>query len=169
MNRNIAISCGVSFTAVAIGIAATLTWGGELPAWLLTCTLSLTMLLALAYGFTSALPRFDWLRSRPVKGAALVCLGVAAIFVPLSFVIASFCIGRGTMMVWETACEATESTPVVEARNHTSIASGAPALDAPVCERGALVPRNGAVPARSPLRGNDGGRAGISVRRGADK
>ncbi len=104
MNRHLAISCGVSFAAVLLGIAATLRWGADLPVWLLTTTLSLVMLLALAYGFTSALPRFEWLKSRAAKGAALVCLGVAAIFVPLSFVIAAFCIGYGTRLVWETAC-----------------------------------------------------------------
>ena len=115
MNMNIALSCGVSFAAVAIGIAATLRWGADLPGWLLTCTLSLSMLLAMAYGFTSALPRFDWLKSKPVRGAALVWLGVAAIFVPLSFVIAAFLIGYGTRLVWETACAAA-GPPTVTAR-----------------------------------------------------
>lgn len=113
MSKSIVLSCGVSFAAVAIGIAATLTWGGELPTWLMTVTLSLTMLLAMAYGFAGALPRFDWLNSRPVRGAALVCLGVAAVFIPLSFVIAALCIGHGTKLVWAAACEAADSPPVV--------------------------------------------------------
>ena len=59
-----------------------------------------------------ALPRLDWLHSRPVKGAALVCLGVAAIFVPLAFVIAALLIGAGTRMVWAPACEVEDKATV---------------------------------------------------------
>ena len=40
--------------------------------------------IALGFGFTSAgRALLPWLRLRPVQGALLVCLGVAAIFVPM--------------------------------------------------------------------------------------
>jgi hypothetical protein len=105
MNKSITVSCGICLAALALGLSATLRWGAELPAWLLTVTLSLVLLLSLVYGFTSALPRLGWLHSRPVRGAVLVCLGVAAIFIPLPFVIAALCIGQGTRMVWDAACQ----------------------------------------------------------------
>jgi hypothetical protein len=38
-----------------------------------------------------------------------------------------------------------------EEQAHTHIAAGAPSLAAPDGERGAIVPRHGAVPARSPM------------------
>ena len=84
------------------------------------------MLLALAYGFTpAALPRLGWLHSRPVKGAVLVCLGIAAIFIPLSFVIAALLIGGGTRMVWDAACDLEDGKPsgvrVTLARPRTDI------------------------------------------------
>ena len=139
MNKNIAISCGVSFAAVLLGLAATLRWGADLPGWLLTCTLSLTMLLAMAYGFTSALPRFDWLKSKPVRGAALVCLGVAAIFVPLSFVIAASCIGYGTRLVWETACLG--ELEAVSLRRRPACQAAEPPLEARMAPAGTQMAR----------------------------
>ena len=80
----------------------------------MTSVLALTLLAAVAYGFTGAVPRLDWLYSRPVRGAALVCLGVAAVFVPLAFVIAALLIGAGTRMVWASACEVVDQAAAIE-------------------------------------------------------
>jgi hypothetical protein len=55
------------------------------------------MLLALVYGFTGALPRID---AKPLQGVALVCLGLAAIWVPLQFSIAALFVGMGTRLIW---------------------------------------------------------------------
>jgi len=68
----------------------------------LTGALALMMLLALVYGFTGTMPR---IHSRPLQGAALIVLGVAAIWVPLSFVAAALLVANGTRMVWLAACE----------------------------------------------------------------
>jgi hypothetical protein len=100
-----AVSCGVSLAAFVLGIGAMIRWGPEISGWVLTTILALFMIAALIYGFTDTLPRLDWLRTRPVRGAALLCLGVAAVFVPPAFVIATLCVGVGVRMVWASACE----------------------------------------------------------------
>jgi hypothetical protein len=63
----------------------------------LTSALGVMMLLALVYGFTGKMPKVD---SRPLQGVALICLGMAAIWVPVEFSIASILVGSGIRMVW---------------------------------------------------------------------
>jgi hypothetical protein len=43
-------------------------------------------------------------RAPVIKGAALFVLGIAAIWVPLQFVVAAFLVANGTRMVWLEAC-----------------------------------------------------------------
>jgi hypothetical protein len=108
----------LSIAATVVAVAAAVSWGASPPAWLLTSVLALILILALAYGFMAAQPRLDWLYSRPVQGAALVCLGAVAIFVPLQFVISALFIGMGTRRVWAAACS-------VEAEARTQVGKSA--------------------------------------------
>jgi hypothetical protein len=55
------------------------------------------MTCALMYGFTGTIPQFG---TRAVKGAALIVLGIAAIWVPLQFVVAALLVANGTRMAW---------------------------------------------------------------------
>ena len=73
----------------------------------LTLTLAVLQLAALAYGFTGAYPHLE---SRAVRGAALVFLGVGAIFIPLPFVLSAILVGNGTRTVWLAACEPKPAT-----------------------------------------------------------
>jgi hypothetical protein len=98
--------CLLALAALSLGIVLALHWGGELPGWLLSLELVLILGAALVCGFTGAWPRLGpWLRCRPIQGAALVCLGVAVIFVPVTFLVAAVVIGIGTRLVWLSACE----------------------------------------------------------------
>src|SRR3954447_26472690 len=83
-------ACAACVAALGGGCFLVVFWGGELPDWLLRAELAAFCSVALVYGFTASLPSFaPWLWSRPIQGAACVCLGVAAIFVPLQFVVAA--------------------------------------------------------------------------------
>jgi hypothetical protein len=98
--------CLLALAALSAGIAGALLWGGELPGWLLSLGLALMLGGALIFGFTGAWPRLGpWLKCRPIQGAALVCLGVALIFVPVTFVASAVVIGLGARLVWLSACE----------------------------------------------------------------
>jgi hypothetical protein len=98
--------CVVSVLVVGSGIAAVVWTGGDMPGWLLAAELSLVMGLALLVGFAAAIPALaPYLRLRSVRGAGLVCVGVAAVFLPLQLIIAAGLIGAGTKLVWGSACE----------------------------------------------------------------
>lgn len=100
------IACALCLAALGGGCFLLVFWGGELPDWLLRAELAAFCSIALVYGFTAALPTvFPWLWSRPVRGAACVFLGVAAVFVPLQFVVAAVLIAIGTRLTWASACE----------------------------------------------------------------
>jgi len=100
------IACCLCLAALGGGCFLVVFWGGELPSWLLRAELAAFCSVALVYGFTASLPALaPWLWSRPVKGAACVCLGVAAIFVPMQFVVAAVFIAVGTRLIWASACE----------------------------------------------------------------
>jgi hypothetical protein len=102
------LACAVCLSALGGGCFLIVFWGGEVPDWLLRGELAVFCSVALVYGFTASLPALaPWLWSRPVKGAACVCLGVAAIFVPLSFVVAALFIALGTRLIWLSACDLT--------------------------------------------------------------
>jgi hypothetical protein len=100
------IACAMCLAALSGGCFLVVFWGGELPGWLLRAELAAFCSVALVYGFFASLPTLTpWLWSRPIRGAALVCLGVAAIFVPLQFVVAAVFIAMGTRLTWASACE----------------------------------------------------------------
>lgn len=102
------IACALCVAALGGGCFLVVFTGGELPGWLLRAELAAFCSVALVYGFFASLPTLTpWLWSRPIRGAALVCLGVAAIFVPLEFVLAALLIGVGTRLTWASACELT--------------------------------------------------------------
>lgn len=101
-----ALCCAACIACVAIGGFLLVFWGGETPDWLLRAELASFCAVALVYGFTSSLPKLaPWLWARPVRGAACVCLGIMAMFVPLSFVVAALLIALGTRLLWLSACE----------------------------------------------------------------
>ncbi|WP_076351822.1 hypothetical protein [Paludisphaera borealis] len=106
-DRTIFIASAVGcLVALSFGCFLLMVWGGETPTWMLSSELAAVCSVALVYGFTALLPSLaPWLWSRPVKGAACVCLGVAAIFVPLSFVVAAILIALGTRLMWTAAVE----------------------------------------------------------------
>jgi hypothetical protein len=100
------IACAICLAALGGGCFLIVFWGGELPGWLLRAELAAFCSVALVYGFFASLPTLTpWLWSRPIRGAALVCLGVAAIFVPMEFVLAALLIALGTRLTWASACE----------------------------------------------------------------
>ncbi len=71
---------------------------------LLVCAVLLVG-FALIYGFTARLPPIPrWLWLRPVRGSVIVCLGVAALFVPTELIVSAYLIGVGVRMVWSSAC-----------------------------------------------------------------
>jgi hypothetical protein len=70
-----------------------------------TGALAALMLCALMYGFTGTVPRFG---HKAVKGAALVCLGVVAVFTKIEFVAAAMLVANGTRMAWLEACKVSE-------------------------------------------------------------
>jgi len=132
-DRTIFIASAVGcLVTLSIGCFLLMVWGGETPTWLLSSELAAVCSVSLVYGFTALLPSVaPWLWSRPVKGAACVCLGVAAIFLPLSFVVAALLIALGTRLMWTAAVEleggneqpvpveATQRPVEVKARNRT--------------------------------------------------
>jgi hypothetical protein len=105
--RNLFVSAYLlALAAFALGTGLALLWGGAPPAWLLTLVLALILAVALWFGFTGAWPRLvPWLKCRPIQGAALVCGGVAMIFMPVTWVAAGAAIAIGTHLVWRSACE----------------------------------------------------------------
>ena len=72
--------------------------------------------LALICGFTAAgATLLPWLKQRPVQGALLVWLGVAAIFVPANFVVSAVLLAQGIKLVWLTACKLADAERTAEA------------------------------------------------------
>jgi hypothetical protein len=103
-------ACVASAGILAVGCFLLIIWGGSPPAWVLTAELATFCAIALAYGFSASLPSLGpWLSSRPIQGAACICLGVGAVFVPLEFVVAAILIAVGTRRLWSAACELEET------------------------------------------------------------
>jgi hypothetical protein len=109
-------SCILSTSSIGIGCFIAGVWYGFDYRWLTRVELCGFMLLALVYGFAGGLPSCgELLWSRPVRGAAMVTCGVAAVFVPVGFVIAALLVGTGTRLVWLTAVDNHESeTPAAD-------------------------------------------------------
>jgi hypothetical protein len=91
--------------AILGGIIALLHWGATPPAWLAGTEAALIMALALNYGFTARLPQIPWLALRPVRGTILVMLGSVIVFIQPQLIVAAWLIGRGTRLVWLSACQ----------------------------------------------------------------
>ncbi|MEW4571307.1 hypothetical protein AB1L88_25825 [Tautonia sp. JC769] len=106
MNKTFLISCVVSMAAVLAGSLMVAMFGYDPPKRLLVLELALFSAAALLLGFGAASPNLPgWARSKAVHGAACVVLGVAAIYVPASFIVSACFIGVGTRLVWSAACE----------------------------------------------------------------
>jgi hypothetical protein len=90
-----------------------LAYGFTPPPWLLVAELAAGSALALLVGFTACIPTFralrPWLRLRPVQGAALVVVGVAAIYLPPQFIASAAFLALGIKLVWAEACELAEA------------------------------------------------------------
>lgn len=94
--------CGV----LALGLTALICFGTEPPGWLLRCEMAILSAAALLFGFAGrAGGVLQWLRLRSIRGAALVCCGVLAIYLPPQFVISAVLVAVGTRLVWAEACE----------------------------------------------------------------
>jgi hypothetical protein len=107
--RLFTVACAVCVAALGGGCFLAVFWGGAVPDWLLRAELAALCSVALVYGFTASLPTLaPLLWSRPVQGATLVVLGVAAIFVPVQWVAAALLIGIGTRRIWVAACQLVE-------------------------------------------------------------
>lgn len=106
MNKAFLISCAVSTVAILAGSLMVAMFGYDPPRKLLVLELALFSTAALLLGFGAASPNLPgWARSKAVHGAACVVLGVAAIYVPASFIVSACFIGIGTRLVWSAACE----------------------------------------------------------------
>jgi hypothetical protein len=110
-----AVSCGIAAAALVGGGGLVVAYGFSPPPWLLTAELAILSVIALVGGFTACLPAvLPWLRLRPVRGAMLICLGVAAVYLPPQFIASAVLLGMGVKLVWAEACElaAVEKNPV---------------------------------------------------------
>jgi hypothetical protein len=122
----LAATCG----ALALGIAALIAFGTEPPVWLLRAELAALSAAALLFGFARRVPSLlPWLKLRPVRGAALVCVGVVAVYLPPQLVISAVLIAAGTRLAWAEACElaAVEEEPAHGTAIIRAGASGTPA------------------------------------------
>jgi hypothetical protein len=100
------VSCGIAAAALAGGVFLVLAYGFSPPPWLLTAELAILSALALACGFTARLPALlPRLRLRPVRGAMLICLGVAAVYLPPQFIASAVFLSLGVKLVWAEACD----------------------------------------------------------------
>jgi len=101
-----AASGALAILAIISGGLLVIAYGFEPPAWLLCAEVAAFSGIALICGFTAAgTALLPWLTLRPVQGALLVCLGVAAIFVPANFVVSAVFLALGIRLLWRTACE----------------------------------------------------------------
>lgn len=108
-----------------------LAYGFEPPPWFLTVELAAASAVALLCGFSARLPAWrsllPWLRLRPVRGAALVILGVAAMHVPPQFIASAVFLALGVRLVWAEACELAEAengpAPAREGRGLVTVQS----------------------------------------------
>ena len=101
-----AASGALAILAIISGGLLVIAYGFEPPAWICCAEVAAFSGLALICGFTAAgTALLPWLTLRPVQGALLVCLGVAAIFVPANFVVSAVFLALGIKLVWRTACE----------------------------------------------------------------
>jgi hypothetical protein len=109
------VSCGIAAAALVGGGGLVVAYGFSPPPWLLTAELAILSAVALVGGFTACLPALvPWLRLRPVRGAMLICLGVAAVYLPPQFIASAVFLGLGVKLVWAEACDlaAVEKLPV---------------------------------------------------------
>lgn len=111
----------LALLALVAGLMLVLAYGFTPPPWLLTAELAIGSTLALLVGFSACWPACralrPWLRLRPVKGAALVVAGVAAMYVPPQFIASAVFLALGVRLVWAEACE------LAEAGNRAAVAA----------------------------------------------
>lgn len=101
------IACGVAaVAALAFGCVMIAFHGFTPPDWLLRGEVAIFSGIALVGGFTAFVPAvMPWMRLRPVRGAALVIAGVAAVYVPAQFIASAVLLTLGIRLVWAEACE----------------------------------------------------------------
>jgi hypothetical protein len=100
------VSCGIAAVALAGGGVLVVAFGFSPPPWLLTAELAILSAVALACGFTACIPAvLPWLRLRPIRGAMLICLGVAAVYLPPQFIASAVFLSLGVKLVWAEACD----------------------------------------------------------------
>ena len=70
------------------GCAAVLAWGLHPPVYIAEIESVLLASAALLYGYTAHLPSLPrWLGLKPVRGAALVALGIGVMYVPAELIL----------------------------------------------------------------------------------
>jgi hypothetical protein len=108
--KTIFVACGVAAAAaLAFGCLMVVAYGFTPPDWLLRGEVAAFSGIALVCGFTAFVPAvMPWMRLRPVRGAALVCLGVGAIYIPPQFLASAVFLTLGIRLVWAEACELAE-------------------------------------------------------------
>jgi hypothetical protein len=117
----------VMLAALMSGLALVVVYGFEPPGWLLRAEMAALMAAALVCGFARRLPALTpWLRMRPVRGAALVVLGVAAVYLPPPLVVSAVLIASGVRMVWAEACELADAEKVPVPTGKAVVRAAAP-------------------------------------------
>jgi hypothetical protein len=108
--RQFAAVCAVAIALLATGDALLLSLGGVPPAGLLKAEVLAASLAALLYGYGLWRPEpgrsLHPLRRRPIRGTALIVLGLAALWVPTQFLLSAWLIGVGLRLLWQAACDA---------------------------------------------------------------
>ncbi|WP_422929663.1 hypothetical protein [Singulisphaera sp. PoT] len=122
------LSCLVSVLSLAAGSLCLWLWGVGPPGWLIRGQVALFSALALAYGFSSlqpSIPRWIWLR--PIRGTLFVVCGIAAMYIPIQFLVSAYLMGAGIRLIWASACEAPGSARDAIGQallGHTALAPG---------------------------------------------
>jgi hypothetical protein len=126
--RTIFIACGVAaVAALAFGCVMIAFHGFTPPDWLLRGEVAIFSGIALVGGFTAFVPAvMPWMRLRPVRGAALVIAGVAAVYVPAQFIASAVLLTLGIRLVWAEACELADGEREPEAAGTAIIRAGMP-------------------------------------------
>jgi hypothetical protein len=119
------VSCAIALAALAGGGVLVVAYGFSPPGWLLRAEMAALSFAALLVGFAGRLPALlPWLRLRPVFGAALVCVGVAAVYLPPSLVISAVLIASGVRLVWAEACELADAEKAPEPTGTAIVRAG---------------------------------------------
>jgi hypothetical protein len=117
--RKIQVACCVASAALLfIGLMLVATCGFTPPAWLLRAEVATLSLLALAGGFSAALPLLRplaaYLKLRAVRGTLLCLFAVASVYLPMPIIASAVFWYFGIRLVWAEACELAEPAPAFD-------------------------------------------------------